>query len=207
MAKPRKAVKKEKSNIWSNRRIQIITASAIGAFILFGLVIPWGAMQRENHDSFCASCHTEGEQTFLDRSLVTADVSTDLASFHAAKKSARCIDCHTAPGIIGRYTGLFAGATDLINFYSGHYPQPATLEEPMGDGNCTKCHADVATKQDFNNHFHTLLARWQAMDPKAASCVDCHASHDTTNDAGVGFLNKEKTTQVCQNCHAVAGEG
>jgi predicted CXXCH cytochrome family protein len=207
MAKPRKAAKKEKPSIWSNRRIQITAAGVIAALIVFGVALPLSAMQMENRDSFCASCHTEGEETFFKRSLVTADTSTDLASFHAAKKSARCIDCHTTPGLSGRYAGLFAGATDLISFYSGHYPQPAALEEPMGDGNCTKCHANIAAKQDFNNHFHILLSKWQAIDPKAASCVDCHASHDTTNDAGVGFLNKEKTTQVCQNCHAIAGEG
>jgi predicted CXXCH cytochrome family protein len=207
MAKPRKATKKAKTSAWSNKRIQIIAASVIGALIVFGLVIPLGAMQMENHDSFCASCHTEGEQTFFDRSLVKADASTDLASFHAAKKSARCIDCHTTPGIAGRYGGLMAGATDLISFYSGHYPQPAALEGPMGDGNCTKCHADVAKKQDFKNHFHVFLAKWQAADPKAAGCVDCHASHDTTNDTGAGFLNKTKTTQVCQKCHAAAGTG
>jgi hypothetical protein len=207
MAKPRKAVKKTTTNIWSNKRNQIIAASVIGALIVFGLVVPLSAMQMENHDSFCASCHTEGELTFFNRSLVGTDRTTDLASFHAAQKAARCIDCHTSPGIVGRYGGLMAGATDLISFYSGHYPQPAALEKPMGDGNCTKCHTDVAANQDFNNHFHLYLAKWQAVDPKAAGCVDCHVSHDTTNDANAMFLNKAKTEQICQNCHALTGSG
>jgi len=207
MAKPRKAGRQKKSSVWTNRRIQVIALSVAAAFIVFGLAIPLGAMQLENHDSFCASCHTEGEVTFFNRSLVVSDKSTDLASFHAAKKAARCIDCHTGPSIIGRYGGLMAGATDLISFYSGHYPQPAALEEPMSDTNCTKCHADIGVKQDFNNHFHVLLPKWQAMDPKAAGCVDCHASHDTTNDANAMFLNQTKTEQVCQRCHAVAGQG
>jgi predicted CXXCH cytochrome family protein len=204
MAKSRKAVKK---SIWSDRRIQIIAASVIGALVIFGIAIPLSAMQMENHDSFCASCHTEGEQTFFNRSLTTIDTSTDLASFHAAKKVARCIDCHTAPGIIGRYGGLMAGATDLVSYFSGHYPQPAALEEPMSDENCTKCHANVTAKQDFNNHFHAFLPKWQLVDPKAASCVDCHASHDTTNDAGTAFLNQTKTAQICEKCHAIAGGG
>jgi predicted CXXCH cytochrome family protein len=207
MVKPRKTTRKTRASIWANRRNRIIAASVAGGLVLFGLLIPMGAMQMENHDSFCASCHTEGEQTFYDRSLVKADKSTDLASFHAAKKAARCIDCHTTPGIIGRYGGLLAGATDLISFYSGHYPQPAALEEPMSDGNCLKCHADIGVKQDFNNHFHVLLPKWQAIDSNAASCVDCHSSHDTTNDAGVMFLNNKTTTDVCQKCHTIAGEG
>ena len=208
MAKPRKTAIKTKTNMWSNRRIQIIAASVIVAFIVFGLVIPLSAMQFENHDSFCASCHTEGEFTFFNRSLVQASVATDLASFHAAKKAARCIDCHTGPGIIGRYGGLMAGASDLVSYFGGHYPQPAVQDTPLGDGNCTKCHADVLTKTDFNNHFHAFLSKWQALDPQnAAHCADCHLSHDTTNDAGAVFLNQNAATAICQKCHQFAGAG
>ena len=208
MAKPRKPAKQSRPAPWTDRRIQVIGMGVIAAFIIFGLAIPFGAMQFENHDSFCASCHTEGELTFFNRSLVAADKSTDLASFHAAKKAARCIDCHTGPGLIGRYGGLMAGSTDLVSFFSGHYPQPAALEEPYPDANCLKCHADLASKKDFKNHFHVFLAQWQALDPKnAGSCVDCHASHDTTNDANLMFLNKTNTEQVCQKCHATAGAG
>jgi len=147
-------------------------------------------MQFENHNSFCASCHTEGEQTFYDRS--TASDPVDLASIHDIKGQARCIDCHTGPGIIGRYGGLMAGSTDLINFFSGHYPQPAALEEPYPDANCLKCHADIFQKQEFNNHFHVFLPRWQAIDKNAATCVSCHPSHDITGDAKIGFLNEQQ---------------
>jgi hypothetical protein len=206
MAKSRKVIKRKKASIWSNRRNQVIAASVAAALIVFGLVIPLGAMQMENQDSFCASCHTEGEQTFFDRSLAAA--STDLASFHAAKKAANCVDCHSGPGLLGRYSGLIGGASDTISFVSGHYPQPAALEEPMDDGNCMKCHAAVLTNQDFSNHFHTFLSKWLAVDPNnAARCVDCHTSHDTANDAGAAFLNKTITTKICQNCHAIAGAG
>jgi len=166
-------------------------------------------MQFENHDPFCASCHTEGEVTFLKRAQIqTANAATDLASFHAAKNAARCIDCHTGPGIIGRYGGLMAGASDLVSYFSGHYPQPAVQDTPLSDGNCTKCHADVLTKTDFNNHFHAFLSKWQALDPQnAAHCADCHLSHDTTNDAGAVFLSQNTTTAICQKCHQFAGAG
>ena len=208
MAKIRKAAKQREPELWTNRRIQMIAILISAAVIVFGLAIPAGAMQLENHDSFCASCHTEGELTFFNRSLAPADGSTDLASFHAAKHAARCIDCHTGPGLIGRYGGLMAGSTDLVSYFSGHYPQPAALEEPYPDANCLKCHADISEKKDFNNHFHVFLSQWQSLDPKnAGSCVDCHASHDTTNDANAMFLNKTKTEQVCQKCHATAGSG
>lgn len=202
-SKPGKVVRSKSSKIPDQRK-QVIIGASIAALILFGLIIPVSAMQLENHNSFCASCHTEGEQTFLDRSMAVKPV--DLASIHDIKGQARCIDCHTGPGIVGRYIGLTAGATDLISYFSGHYPQPAKLEEPWPDANCLKCHANIADKQDFNNHFHIFLPKWQAVDPKnAAHCVDCHASHDTTNDAGTAFINRKATLQVCDKCHSTVG--
>jgi nitrate/TMAO reductase-like tetraheme cytochrome c subunit len=177
----------------------VIAGAVISGMILFGLIIPVTAMQFENHNGFCASCHTEGEHTFYDRS--TAGTPVDLASIHNIKGQARCIDCHTGPGIIGRYRGLMAGATDLISYFSGHYPQPAALEEPYPDANCLKCHANIAQNQDFNNHYHIFLPRWQAMDKNAATCVSCHLSHDIQGNIKLAFLNQKTTVAVCQKCH------
>jgi len=186
-----------------NRKLQIIAGATIAGLILFGLVIPMTAMQFENHNGFCASCHTEGEQTFYNRSLAGAPL--DLASIHNIKGQARCIDCHTGAGIVGRYGGLMAGATDLISYFSGRYPQPAALEVPYPDANCLKCHTNIMQRQDFNNHFHVFLPRWQQVDKNAATCVSCHLSHDTSGDVKIGFLNERTTTVICQKCHALAG--
>lgn len=199
----KKSGRVRRSSERANKKIQVIAGAVIAAMILFGLIIPITAMQFENHNGFCASCHTQGEQTFYDRS--TAGAPVDLASIHDIKGQARCIDCHTGPGILGRYGGLMAGATDLISYFSRHYPQPAALEEPYPDANCLKCHANIAQKQDFNNHFHVFLPRWQAIDKHAATCVSCHLSHDTNGDIKIGFLNEKTTVAVCQKCHAVAG--
>jgi len=194
---------KESKLIEWTRRHKILVGAAVAVVFVFGLIVPITAMQFENHNSFCASCHTEGEQTFFDRSIASDPV--DLASIHDINEQARCIDCHTGPGITGRYMGLMAGATDLINFFSGHYPQPAALEEPYPDANCLKCHADISQKQDFNNHFHVFLPEWQKIDKNAATCVSCHLSHDITGNAKISFLNEETTTAVCQKCHSIAG--
>ncbi len=197
--------RKRKPSGLTNRKIQIYAGAVIVGFILFGMVIPFTAMQFENHNSFCASCHTQDEQMFYDRSI--ASTAVDLASVHDMKGQARCIDCHTGPGIIGRYGGLMAGSTDLISYFSGHYPQPAALEGPYPDANCLKCHEAVTQKQDFSNHFHVFLARWQAVDKNAAGCASCHASHDKSGDATISYLNKDKTINVCQQCHTAIGEG
>lgn len=186
--------------------MQALAGAVLAAFALFGLVIPIGAMQFENHDSFCASCHTEGELTFFKR--VTSASAVDLASFHAQRAITRCIDCHSGPGIVGRYIALTYGASDLVSYFSGHYAQPAVQDTPFGDGNCTKCHADIYANQDFSNHFHAFLLRWQSLDPaNAGRCIDCHVSHDTTNDAGAVFLDQNAAAPVCQKCHAFAGQG
>ena len=161
-----------------------------------------GAMQFENRDSFCASCHTEPESVYVQRE--SASAPTDLASFHATKNT-RCIDCHSGKGYPGRAAALLLGARDLVAFVSKHYAQPAPLTQPISDIHCLKCHSDLTSKRDFNNHFHVFLAQWQAQDPNAAGCVDCHESHITTGDATIAFLNQGDTRQVCNSCHAFAG--
>ena len=175
-----------------------IAGVVIAGMILFGLIIPITAMQFENHNGFCASCHTQ-EQTFYERS--TASTPVDLGSTHNINGQARCIDCHTGPGIIGRYRGLMAGGTNLIAYFSGHYSQPPALHEPYPDANCLKCHANIAQNQEFHNHYHIYLPRWQAIDKNAATCVSCHLSHDTQGNIKLAFLNQKTTLPVCQKCH------
>ena len=200
----KKSGRANKSARLTERQIRLMGVAVVVGILVFGLIIPFTAMQFENHNSFCASCHTQDEEKFYQQSLVAP---VDLASFHESKGVSRCIDCHTGPTIIGRYGGLMAGATDLISYFSGHYPQPAALEEPYPDANCLKCHADIAQKQEFNNHFHVFLSRWQSVDKNAATCVSCHASHDSTGDVKISYLNEKATVAICQQCHAVAGGG
>jgi hypothetical protein len=160
------------------------------------------AMQFENHDDFCASCHSNPEDTFFQRE---AAAPTDLASFHGTH-DARCINCHSGPGLVpGRISALTLGAKDLLAWVSGHARQPAVYTRPVGDANCLKCHQQVTQRRDFNNHFHAFLSRWQAMDNNAATCVSCHQSHHTDGEAQLAFLNREHTVSVCQSCHQALG--
>ncbi len=184
-----------------------IALIAIGIFVfVLSPAVMFGATQLENRNTFCASCHTEGEQTFVNQSLAAAPV--DLASFHELKNASRCIDCHTGAGVLGRVGGLMAGASDLVSFASGHYPQPAVQDTPLSDDNCLKCHANITEKQDMSNHFHVFLSRWQALDPTgAANCAACHSGHDTKGDPTLQYLNKDTAGAVCQRCHAALGGG
>ncbi len=182
------------------RRIVIIALVALAGFALAG----GAGAQLENHDSFCASCHTEPESTYYQRS--TQNSATDLASAHTAEGT-RCIDCHSGQGVGGRVQAMRLGAKDAFQFVTRTYTQPAPQTRPIGDVNCLKCHSGISQGQDFNNHFHIFLPQWQNVDPRAATCVDCHRAHATDGEADIAFLNKAATLAVCEQCHRAAGEG
>jgi predicted CXXCH cytochrome family protein len=156
------------------------------------------AIQLENQEGFCASCHTQPETLYFQQSL--ENNSQNLAAFHSTKQ-VRCIDCHSGGGPLGRGVGLMQGAQDLMAYESGHFHSPAVSLNTLSDDSCTKCHADVVSQQTFNNHFHYFLTRWQAVDPKAAHCVDCHSAHPTGADPQQQFLTAAPVQQVCQDCH------
>ena len=169
----------------------------------------------ENQDSFCASCHTQPEVKYYQQSQ-QATVTT-LAAFHTQKQTG-CIQCHSGGGPLGRAQGLQQGIDDLVLYMSGNYKQPAITSNPLGDDSCLKCHAAILTRgrgsppspiQDpvrargnraNDGHYHQFLQRWQAADPRAAHCVNCHTSH-TDGPANVGFMTAAPVQQICDGCH------
>jgi predicted CXXCH cytochrome family protein len=156
----------------------------------------------ENHDDFCASCHTQPETQYYQQSLDQNPAT--LAAFHASK-TVRCIDCHSGSGPFGRMEGLTQGTQDLLSYYSGHYNKPAITTNKLSDDTCLNCHDEMLGRTDFNNHFHTFLSRWQSVDPNASGCVDCHSGHPTANGTQQYLLISE-AQQVCQDCHRVMRE-
>ena len=188
-----------------SRRKLVIALVVIVPLVLvvLGAATAVTAMQFENHDDFCASCHSEPENTYFQREVAAAD----LASWHSTK-DVRCIDCHSGPDLVpGRISALTLGAKDLLAWVSGHARQPAVHTRPIDDANCLKCHQPVTQQRDFNNHFHVFLSRWQAVDKNAATCVSCHQSHHTDGEAQLAFLNRDHTVNVCQSCHQTLGGG
>jgi predicted CXXCH cytochrome family protein len=155
----------------------------------------------ENHDSFCASCHTQPESTYFPRS--TAASAIDLASDHSLKKASHCIDCHSGSGTGGRLSAEVEGAMNAVKYVTHTMVQPATLNNPISDDNCLKCHASVPQESDFNTHFHRYLAQWQLASSTAGTCVSCHSAHTTDGDAQLVFVSQTRAEQVCQECHSV----
>ncbi len=179
----------------------LVFAGLIGAVV--AIVLATGgtayAIQLENNDSFCASCHTQPETQYYQQSL--SQQATTLAAFHT-QKQVRCIDCHSGGEPFGRVNGVMQGSQDLLSYYSQNYRHPAVTTNPLGDDSCTKCHAEVLTQRDFQNHFHFFLARWQSADPNAAHCVDCHTAHPAA-DATQQYLIVNTVQAQCDGCHSV----
>jgi Doubled CXXCH motif (Paired_CXXCH_1) len=184
----------------ARRRIPLIPV--IGGLILLGVLLAAGgfafAASQEQHDAFCASCHSQPESTYYQRSLAAQPV--DLASVHTPK-NVTCINCHSGVGVIGRMTAELIGARNATFWYTGRATQPAPLMFPIGDANCLKCHQDVTGSRSQNNHFHYFLARWQSVDPQAGHCVTCHGGHTTDGTVDILFLNQATTEAICQSCH------
>lgn len=208
----------------NKKRVPVVTILIVAVVVVF-LLAAGGfvfAASQESNDPFCASCHTQPESTYFQRS--TAGQAADLASFHTAQKTA-CIDCHSGQGIFGRMQAELMGARNALMWYSGTAVQPAVLNFPIGDENCLKCHQQV-TQRGFtpqesitvpgvggraegregeggNNHWHQQLARWQAASPTAATCVSCHSGHAAGASAANGFMSAQAVQTVCDACHQV----
>jgi nitrate/TMAO reductase-like tetraheme cytochrome c subunit len=177
------------------------------------------AANKETHDSFCASCHTQPESTYVYRS--TDAQAADLASYHTAHDT-RCIDCHSGVGVVGRVQAELLGAHNALAWYTHTADQPAHLTVPIHDANCLKCHQDVTQRgytpkqsvsvfggrgeEEFGNHWHQLLARWQASAADAGTCTSCHPGHSTEGTAETGFEDAQTTRSVCNACHRAMGD-
>jgi hypothetical protein len=198
-----------------------------GGLVILAVILTAGgfayAAAQESHDTFCASCHTQPESTFFQRS--TTGAAVDLASYHTTQKTG-CIDCHSGVGLLGRLSAEMMGARNALKWYTGTAQQPAPLTSPISNQNCLKCHPNVtqngyAPKQDITipgirfrggreagvGHWHQFLARWQARSATAATCVSCHGGHAEGATLQSGFMDGQKVKTECDACHRVLGEG
>lgn len=195
--------------------------AAVGAAGLAAIMAAGGfafAASQETHDAFCASCHTQPESRFFQRSTATSPI--DLASFHTTQSTpTRCIDCHSGTGVLGRMGAELLGAHNALAWYTGTAIQPARQTVPIQDANCLKCHQDVVqpgyvpktTVQGLQgrrggeeagpNHWHERLAEWEAGTPQAGTCTSCHLGHATDGTPATGFENSQTTQSVCEACH------
>lgn len=190
--------------------LTLLAAAAIACLFISATFLT--IAHTEENDAFCASCHTEPEAIYYQRTQGARAV--DLASAHVlvahaagGAPAARCIDCHSGPGLLGRASAMTLGARDGLAWLTGRARQPARQTVPIPDANCLKCHSDTMTAQRFDRHYHSFLPRWQLSDPQAGGCVNCHAAHPLDGRAELRFLQQQRTQAVCNDCHKALGDG
>jgi cytochrome c nitrite reductase small subunit len=126
-------------------------AIGVGAFTF---VYAKGAAYLTNDPSACANCHVMQEQ--YD--------GWQKSSHHSV---AGCNDCHTPPGLVGKYwTKATNGFWHSFYFTTGTFHQPIQIRarnRAVTESACKKCHGDIVEAIDTS-------AR------EATECLRCHNS-------------------------------
>lgn len=160
-------------------------------------------LRLEERNDFCASCHTQPEVEYYNRTLKPP---SDLSSAHIMQKSVRCIDCHSGAGAFGRADGFTQGVQDLFAYLTNNYDKPAVTTRPLPDANCVKCHDNIFDDKSIRNHYHYYLRDWQTKEPgRAARCVSCHTSHTQGASRTVRYAVDTRLNPLCAACHTFSG--
>jgi cytochrome c nitrite reductase small subunit len=137
----------------------IAVGVALGAAIGIGgytFIYAKGYSYLTNNPQACANCHIMQEQ-----------YDGWVKSSHRAV--AVCNDCHTPPGLVGKYaTKASNGFWHSFYFTTGGYPDPIRITQRnhnVTEQACRKCHADMVE----------AIEGPHASTPEL-SCVRCHST-------------------------------
>ena len=141
------------------RTAVVAVAVAIGLAVGVGgytFVYAKGASYLTNDPRACVNCHVMREQ-----------YDGWIAGSHRAV--AACNDCHTPPGVAGKYwTKAINGFWHSFYFTTGRFPEPIQItarNRAVTERACRHCHAAVVAAIDSGHRPGGAL-----------SCLGCHAS-------------------------------
>jgi cytochrome c nitrite reductase small subunit len=116
-----------------------------------------GGSYLSNDASACANCHV---------------MDTHYAAWMKAshRNVATCNDCHTSPGLVGRYMDKAGnGFRHSFAFTTGNFPDPLRItaqNSQVTEAACRNCHADITVAMD--------QAAFRTGETEDASCIRCH---------------------------------
>ncbi len=188
----------------------VIVGLLVALFILGGVGFV-GALALEERDSFCASCHTVPETTYVDRATtVMANANAtipDLATMHyhltqQKNQDFSCIDCHHGDATLGqRIQTLALGGRDVLIYASGKGDpsiEKTQIYQPnLPNDACISCHTQtLLTMKGTDSHFHNFL-------PQTAALVASGKQLITSSTGGrrFGRLRTVDTSVTCTSCH------
>jgi cytochrome c nitrite reductase small subunit len=129
-------------------------AVGVGAYTF---VYAKGVSYMYNDPAVCANCHIM--QDHYD--------AWSRSSHHAV---AVCNDCHTPPGLVGKYiTKARNGWNHSVAFTTGWFHEPIQItakNKAVTEKACRKCHGDIVMAMDGSN----------SPEREPVSCIRCHST-------------------------------
>jgi len=157
----------------------------------------------EADNDFCVSCHLDapsGAQRPLHAAkgldFDNAAATSLVAAHRAAREDFRCIDCHGGASFLNKLRVKSVAARDAVSYALGSFGEPETMQHPLWDEDCAQCHASYSPERD--DAFHAISVHNTDL---PYTCVDCHRSHATGNDATLDFLDPQVVLPTCRHCH------
>ena len=137
----------------------VALAVAVGVALGIGgytLVYARGGSYLTDDPAACTNCHVMREQ-----------YDGWIAGSHRAV--AGCNDCHTPPGLVGKYaTKALNGLSHSFAFTTGRFHEPIRItarNHRITESACRHCHVAIVQAIDVGGHR-----------PDALACTGCHAS-------------------------------
>ena len=154
----------------------------------------------EANNEFCVACHLETDtllhETKMDEFL--AQPAVNLAALHAASEDGfLCIDCHGGASFVNKALVKTVAARDLLMYVIGRFGEPDSMEHPLWDEDCSRCHASFEALRPDDYHAIEL----HNLPGFEFRCVSCHLAHATGGSVDFGFLEQSHVLSVCRNCH------
>jgi hypothetical protein len=179
----------------------------------------------EENNTFCANCHTPLEVLYVRQAAqASPESSPNLAAYHYAITThedpslgiVNCVACHRGNnGLLHRAVALSLGATNTVKWLLGDDGSDVAGHnrlEWLSNASCNRCHSNVISPREFENHFHFYLPEYnrdlrvRANAANRLYCSDCHVSHRDIPQE-LDFLADEVVFPACKQCHVVWGRG
>ncbi|MHB9143731.1 MAG: hypothetical protein ACYC5Y_00090 [Symbiobacteriia bacterium] len=170
-----------------------------------------------NHKALaCTACHDWIHGKPVETPTAPAQPGADMVALSrewAVRVDENCRRCHKAAGqqlassvhgsVPAGYhtTVLCADCHGSHNIFKASDPRSMVNRQNVA-ATCTNCH-DPRIAESYQYSFHGSAVRLG--DPRAATCVDCHGSHDILGpDTPGSQVNAEGVPATCAKCHVKA---
>jgi cytochrome c nitrite reductase small subunit len=149
--------------IWAMLGASLLVGAAFGLGS-YTFVYARGASYLSNDPAACANCHIMDEHF-------------DAWNRSSHRAVAVCNDCHTPPGLVGKYMNKAEnGFWHSFGFTTGRFPDPLRItprNAAVTEQACRSCHVDMVAVVEGTSH--ALSADAPARGDEL-SCIRCHST-------------------------------